>query len=284
MQEHIRRGQPAAVYGAANGCGGKSATSQRAYLVRQFPLFSAISRADRKIIVSAAHEKQFLRRQTIFAEGDPVREVLLLTGGCVKITQLSQDGREVILRIKGAGELIISPVFRPRCNHWTTARAIQFSTALVWDASIFERLSERFPMLRDNSARILGECLLEMDERFREISTESVPARLSHELVRLHYQACQRINACVEIKLSRKELAQLTATTLFSVSRLLCQWEKQGIVRSTRRRSLMVCNLAALTTFRSESKRLPTCFECPARSNSSAFSTVLLIMLRDWPV
>jgi CRP-like cAMP-binding protein len=245
MQQHQPQRLPAAAYARANGSDGKPAASQRADLVQQFPLFSSISSTDCGEIVSAAHEKKFLCRQTIFVEGDPVREVLLLTAGCVKITQVGQNGCEVILRLEGAGELVVSPGFRSGCNHCATACAIQPSTGLVWDALVFESISERFPILRRNSASILGECLLEMEERFREISTEKVGPRLSHELVRLLYQVGRRVNGSVEIGLSRQELAQMTGTTLFTVSRLLSQWGKLGIV-STRRGAVMVCNLQAL--------------------------------------
>jgi CRP-like cAMP-binding protein len=55
----------------------------------------------------------------------------------------------------------------------------------------------------------------------------------------------------VEIGLSREELAQLTGTTLFTVSRLLSQWEKQGIV-SSRREAVVVCDVQALAALSEE--------------------------------
>jgi CRP-like cAMP-binding protein len=48
-----------------------------------------------------------------------------------------------------------------------------------------------------------------------------------------------------EISLSRLEMAQLTGMTLFTVSRLLCQWEEKGIV-SARREAVLVRNIPAL--------------------------------------
>jgi CRP-like cAMP-binding protein len=49
----------------------------------------------------------------------------------------------------------------------------------------------------------------------------------------------------IEIRLSREELAQLTGTTLFTVSRLLSEWNERGIV-STRREGVSVHNFQAL--------------------------------------
>jgi CRP/FNR family transcriptional regulator, nitrogen oxide reductase regulator len=84
-----------------------------------------------------------------------------------------------------------------------------------------------------------------MEERFREISTQKVDLRLSNQLIRLSNQVRQHTKGAQEICLSREELAQLTGTTLFTVSRLLSQWEKLGIV-SSRREAVVVCNLQAL--------------------------------------
>jgi len=72
-----------------------------------------------------------------------------------------------------------------------------------------------------------------------------VAVRLSHQLVRLLNQVGRRVNGAIEIRLSREELAQLTGTTLFTVSRLLSDWNDRGIV-STRRESVSVRNFQAL--------------------------------------
>ena len=58
-------------------------------------------------------------------------------------------------------------------------------------------------------------------------------------------QIGKRVGGCVEISLSREELAQLTGTTLFTVIRLLCQWEVQGIV-CARREAVIIRDARAL--------------------------------------
>jgi CRP-like cAMP-binding protein len=125
------------------------------------------------------------------------------------------------------------------------AQALRISTLIAWDTAVFEGLSQRYPTLRHNAARILCQHLEELEERFREVSTEKVAARLSHQLVRLLNQVGLRVNGKVEINLSREELAQLTGTTLFTVSRLLSEWDQLGIV-STRREAVAVHDLQAL--------------------------------------
>lgn len=223
-----------------------SLLSQKATLVQGFALFADVSPADCASIVASAREKKFARRQVIYSEGDSVDQVTLLLSGCVKITQIGVNGSEVILRLNGMGEVVGAFRLCADCNHCSTAQAVQPCTALVWDALTFEKLLERFPAFRRNTIRALEERLQEMEQRFREVSTEKVGSRLSSELVRLTNRLGRPVEGHLEITLSRAELAQLTGTTLFTVSRLLCQWQTLGIVR-IRREAVLVRDFAALT-------------------------------------
>jgi CRP/FNR family transcriptional regulator, nitrogen oxide reductase regulator len=220
--------------------------SEKVKLVKEFALFAEVTAAELDLILGAAREKRFDKRETIFSEGDPVRHVTMVVSGIVKVTQMGLNGNEVILRLNAAGEIVGSYRVCVNCSHCATAQAVQSCVALVWDAAVFEKLLARIPTFRRNTVRALEERLLEMEQRFREVSTEKVGSRLSSELVRLsdRLRRCTD-NGLLEITLSRAELAQLTGTTLFTVSRLLCQWQTQGIVR-VRRESVLVQDFAAL--------------------------------------
>ena len=220
--------------------------SEKIRSARQFELFAELTPAEFEAIVGAAREKRFDRRETIFTEGDPVRQVTMVLSGFVKVTQMGLNGNEVILRLSGGGEIVGSYRVCTNCIHCATAQAVQPCVALVWEAAVFERLLARFPAFRRNTVHALEERLLEMEQRFREVSTEKVGSRLSSELVRISDRLRRTPNnGHLEITLSRAELAQLTGTTLFTVSRLLCQWQTQGIVR-VRRESVLVQDFAAL--------------------------------------
>ena len=177
--------QMAAVCASATGFLSEGETTRREALVKPSPLFSDIPASECREIASAAHEKHFARRQSIFLEGDPVRRVVLLTSGSAKIVQLGPSGAEVILGVRGPGEVVGTVGLRPQDRHCSMAQALGTSTALVWDAAVFETLSQRSVQLRRNITTILCQQLHELEERYREISTEKVSVRLSHQLIRL---------------------------------------------------------------------------------------------------
>jgi CRP-like cAMP-binding protein len=174
-----------------------------------------------------------------------MKEILLLTEGSVKIVQLGEDGSAVILRLEGPGGVIGSLGLVERAEHGLMAQTICSCRALVWTTQSFETLSERFPLLRRNMMRIVSRRFQVLEARFREVSTKRVAQRLARELVRLLPQIGRRVNDVLEINLSQEELAQIAGATVFTVSRLLTRWEKEGIV-SVRPRTVMVQNLLYL--------------------------------------
>ena len=76
-------------------------TLRKVTSVQHSPLFANVSPADCREIVSAARESEFPRRDTIFLEGDPIRQVVLLTSGSVKVMLLGQKARRLFSGSQG---------------------------------------------------------------------------------------------------------------------------------------------------------------------------------------
>jgi CRP-like cAMP-binding protein len=177
----------------------------------------------------------------LFVEGDRAEQVSVVIEGCVKIMQLGPDGEEVILHVAGRGEVVgvFSPLLH-RKQHVCSAQALRTCIVLSWTAAGFESLMETFPSLRKNVTLMLEQRLNELERRFRELSTEKVSVRLANALVRLSRQIGQVVGQRVEIRLSHEEVAKMIGTTLFTVSRILSEWEASGIVALARERVVVV--------------------------------------------
>jgi CRP/FNR family transcriptional regulator, nitrogen oxide reductase regulator len=83
-----------------------------------------------------------------------------------------------------------------------------------------------------------------LEGRVHEFATERVPQRLARVLLRLIAQFGSSFDSA-PVDLSCEELAQMAGTTLFTVSRLLCDWASQGIIRPERS-AVLVENLPGL--------------------------------------
>jgi len=151
-------------------------------LIERFALFAEVPTDDCEAILFAAREKNFSREEIIFSKGDPVREVIMLLSGCVKVVQTGLYGNEIIPRSHGAGEIIGSLLLRQNNHQCSTAQAVQPSTALVWEATAFEKFVARVPAFRRNIIRALEERLRELEQRSRELERR---LREAQKLLRL---------------------------------------------------------------------------------------------------
>jgi len=207
-------------------------------------LFAELDVAQVQKIMSTANAKRCWRDQAIFSEADPVSEAFVLLNGSVKLTQSRMNGNELILRLLGRGD-IVGRVFGRDGGQCCTARAIQTSELLVWNAYVFESLLWEFPAFCRSTIQALQEQLLEMEERFWGASTQSIGSRLGNELLRLGSKLEQQNARERRILLSHSELAQLTGISPCTISRLLRAWQSQGIL-AVQRGAISVRNLDAL--------------------------------------
>jgi len=220
--------------------------------LEQAPLFRGASTEDKKELAVRARDWRAVRKETFVREGQPAGDSFLLCTGRVKLTQLSAEGEEFIVRLVGPGEHFGGLGLPPGSPHTETAEALEASDALVWDRRTLDALIERSPSVQRNAMRIVVQRLLSAEERCREIATEKVPQRLSRTLCRLVGQVGRPSEGGVLVALTREELAQMTGTTLFTVSRLFSQWEEQGVIRP-RREGVLIDDAAGLVRIAEES-------------------------------
>jgi CRP/FNR family transcriptional regulator, nitrogen oxide reductase regulator len=112
---------------------------------------------------------------------------------------------------------------------------------MVWPASVWPQLIAKYPSLASNTMQTIGGRLQEAHTRVVEMSTQQVERRVAHALLRLAKQAGRRIEHGVQIDfpISRQDVAEMTGTTLHTVSRILSAWEQQGLVESGRQRIVL---------------------------------------------
>jgi CRP-like cAMP-binding protein len=213
--------------------------AERVVLMAASALFTGLTAQDCNKIASCAKARVFARDELLFMQGQPVRNLVLIQAGSVKLTQLSPHGNEVILWMNGQGDAVGVHADVPACSHTCSARAMEHCRALTWEYARLQMLVAEFPQIRRNISQILANRLNELEERFREVATEKVAKRLALALLRLVKQVGKQQPEGVQVSLSREELAQMTGTTLFTISRILSKWGEEGFV-IPRRESVVV--------------------------------------------
>jgi len=216
-------------------------------------LFAGLTPQECAEIVSCARARSFARDELLFCQGQPVRNLILLQSGSVKHTQVGESGSEVLLRMSGTGDALHVQGDSGTCSHTCSARAMENCKAMVWESARLQALMTQYPQIRQNISKILAGRLRELEERFREVATEKVARRLALILLRLIKQVGKPTEEGVQIFLSREELAQMTGTTLFTISRIFSRWAEEGLV-TPRRESVIVNDSRRLASLRDDSE------------------------------
>lgn len=200
------------------------------------PLFAGLSPEALAEVRQTALKRKAARGSFLFYQGDPAEAVFVLSEGRAKLTQVTPDGQQVVLRVVGPWEIfaVLSMVSGRR--YPVSAEAVEDLVALSWPREIITQLAERFPQIALNGVKVMTESVQDFQNRYREMVTERVERRIARAVLRLAQQLGRKTDegVLIDIPLSRQDLAEMTGTTLYTVSRILSQWESQGLVLAGR--------------------------------------------------
>ena len=202
------------------------------------PVFRGLDDEALNAALEVAHPRLVARGSAVFEQGDTADTFFVLVDGRLKVSQTTQGGQQVVIRYIGPGDFFGCVAVSGQSSYPGTATAVMDSVAIGWDAEASKQLMERFPKFAMNALKTMGTRVQEAHSRLRELATEQVEQRVARSVLRLAQQAGQRVDDGVRIEfpLSREDIAQMTGTTLHTVSRILSRWEEDGLVSSGRQR------------------------------------------------
>ncbi len=185
-----------------------------------------------------AFRKRLAAGETVFRQGDASATIYIVVVGRLRATQTTVDGQQVIIRYLGPGEVAGYAALAGAATHPGAVIAVDDCHLLGWNATFIRDIMTRHAPIAMNAVELVGARYLDMQVRLRELSTEKVERRIAHTILRLMQQAGRRTARGIEIAfpLSRQDLAEMSGTTLHTVSRTLSAWEERGIVDCGRRR------------------------------------------------
>jgi CRP-like cAMP-binding protein len=205
-------------------------------------------------ILAHARSRRFAKNAALFEQGAGADHFFVLLDGHLKVTQTTPVGAQVIVRYINPGDIFGIAAAIGRSDYPATATAVVDSVALAWDQHYWHKLVAAYPAVAGNVMRALGARLQEQQEKLIQIATQRAERRIAHVLLRLVRQAGKTVAGGVEISfpLTRQDIAEMTGTTLFTVSRVMSQWDQAAFTESGRQR-IVVCNPHALLRIAEES-------------------------------
>lgn len=211
--------------------------------VRDFPLFHAMEATALAALLARAGLRRAEAGDAFFRQGEAADAFHLLLDGRLKVTQMTADGRQILMRVVNPGDLFGFARVLALTHYPGTARAAVPSMAISWPMSEWDAAVESNPRLAVNAMQTIGRRLGEAHTRLREMHTLEVERRVACAVLRLIEQAgasAEGGGTRIDFPITRQDIAEMTGTTLHTVSRLLSAWEAQGFVRGGRQKLTVI--------------------------------------------
>lgn len=216
-------------------------------LLTHLPPFSRLEKRQIRTILDQATSRRYASDIAIFEEGHPAERFFMLLDGYVRVVRITPGGEQVTALHIPAGQLLGIAKAIGRDTYPATALTASESIALSWPMRLWDGYVRDYDGFATETYKTLGNRVGEMNTRIVELATQQVEQRVANALLRLINQTGRKVDGGIEIDfpITRRDLSELTATTLHTVSRLLSGWERQGLVESKRKR-IKVCDPHAL--------------------------------------
>jgi CRP-like cAMP-binding protein len=211
-------------------------------LIADLPVFEGLDADGLDAILAHARSQRVEKDASIFEQDGEAHSFFVLLDGRVRVVKSTADGQQVIVRYIVPGELMGIAQALGRTTYPASAVAVVDCVVLAWPGRLWPEFAATYPTFGMNTYKVVGSRLNDVQTQVVEMATEQVERRVAHSLLRLIRQSGKKTKdgILIDFPISRQDIAEMTGTTLHTVSRLLTAWEEKGLVRSARQQVTVV--------------------------------------------
>lgn len=211
-------------------------------LISGLPPFQGLSANDLDRMLKKARSLHVPRGDSIFEQDARADFFFLLLVGHARVVKTTPAGQQVVVRYINPGELLGIAHALGHSAYPASAIAADDCVVLAWPDALWPQFAADFPDFGTSTYRTVGSRLQDAHTRVVEMATEQVEQRVARALLRLAETSGRKVEDGVQIDfpISRQDIAEMTGTTLHTVSRLLTAWGLKGLVRSGRQKVTVV--------------------------------------------
>jgi len=192
-------------------------------ILKQIPLFSELGDRDLEKIIQVASQKRYHKDNTILIEEEVGSTMFVILSGRVKISRISDDGREVILSILSDGDFFGEMSLLDGHTRSANVTSIDESELLVIRREEFLQMLKDFPQIAINLLKELAQRIRKRDEHIKSLSLQDATGRVATTLLRIAEDSGVFRKGQVEIlELPlQQDLANMAGTSRETISRVI---------------------------------------------------------------
>jgi CRP/FNR family transcriptional regulator/CRP/FNR family cyclic AMP-dependent transcriptional regulator len=207
--------------------------------LRSIPLFSGVSDEDLEQVASHLIERRFPRNTTIVEEGLAGDYMYVIREGRVKVTKLSEDGREKILEFLEAGSFFGEMALLDRSPRTASVKTLRPVRLLALSRADFMNLLRKSPDLALAVVQELSRRLRTVNDQASALSFQRVKDRTRGLLERLARDAHPDGRHRVTPALTHQQMADMIGTSRETVTRVVKELKQEAWLAQEGKRYLI---------------------------------------------
>lgn len=200
-------------------------------VLSKFTLFRDLNDQELHEIVNISISREFKKGNHVFMQDDPLENVYFIYNGKIKIYKSDVTGKEQIVNFLKNGEMFPHVGFFRKGGYPAFSEVIEDSTVVVVPISKFENVLIENPELCIKVFKVLGEKIVDLQERLESQILNNTYEQIIKLLVRLgrnHGHELDDGTIKLKSEFTNKDLANMIGTTRETVSRTLTKMKKEG--------------------------------------------------------
>jgi CRP/FNR family cyclic AMP-dependent transcriptional regulator len=200
---------------------------------KQIPLFSELSDRDLEKIIQVATRQRYHKDNIILIEEEVGSTMFVILSGRVKISRISDDGREVILSILSDGDFFGEMSLLDGHTRSASVTSIEESELMVIRREEFLQMMKDYPQIAINLLKELAQRIRKSDEQIKSLSLQDATGRVASTLLRIAEDSGVFRKGQVEIlELPlQQDLANMAGTSRETISRVIKSLSDEGYLK-----------------------------------------------------
>jgi CRP-like cAMP-binding protein len=207
-------------------------------LLQQIPLFADLEPSEIDLLYRRVKTRSCAKGTMILQEEEPGDALFMIVSGRAKVVHLSEDGREIILDMLGQGDFFGEMALLDQEPRSANVTAVEPTEILVLERRAFLNEIEREPKIAVKMLAELSRRLRRADEKIQDLVLLDVYGRVARmllRLARLHGKPLED-GFILTRRPTHQELADMVGASRETVSRVLADLARRGVVRNSGRR------------------------------------------------
>ena len=197
-------------------------------IVREFSAIKALKKDELLRIADCKTSYSIKKGETVFNEGDALNGIYCIKDGVCKLSKLSDNGKDQIVKLVKKGELLGQRSLISEESTNLSAIAIEdMQVCFIPKQEILQFFNENNQFSLNMMKSVCGD-LKDADDNMVNLAQKTVKQRLAEVLIKLETDFGKHEDGTLKIQLSREEIAGMIGTATESCIRLLSEFNKEG--------------------------------------------------------